>query len=212
MYPPSLTPCQQEFFYWVEDFIADKGMAPVAREIEAGLGYRSPAPVTSHLKTLKAKGYLTYIPGKARSTQILRPSRRVPLLGVIAAHSLVTVFPDHEVELLDLSGLPKFAGLSRHELGLHFALKVRGDSMVGALIADGDVVILRRSESPADLKNGTIVAARVNQATTLKYFYRQGNLIMLKPANDRYQPTTIDADLEEVEVQGVYVGSLRGMI
>jgi repressor LexA len=84
--------------------------------------------------------------------------------------------------------------------------------MVGALIADGDVVILRRSESPADLKNGTIVAARVNQATTLKYFYRQGNLIMLKPANDRYQPTTIDADLEEVEVQGVYVGSLRGMI
>ncbi len=209
---PSLTPRQQQFFHWVEDFVAERGMSPAFREIEDGLGYRSLAPVTAHLKTLKKAGYLTYDPKKSRSIQILRPSRRVPLLGAIAAHSLVTVFPDQEVELIDLTGLPKFSRLSRHEIGQHFGLRVRGDSMIQALIADGDVVVMRRTFSPMELKDGTIVAARVNEATTLKYFYRSGNLITLKPANSRYKPTTIDAAMEDVDVQGVCVAVLRGVV
>jgi repressor LexA len=209
----SLTPRQQRFFYWVEDFIAERGMAPVYREIQDGLGYRSLAPVTAHLENLKERGYLTYDSGKARSIQILRPSRRVPLLGTIAAHSLVTIVPDHKVEFIDLSGLSKFSQLSRHELGQHFGLRVRGDSMIRALIADGDVVVMRHWVDSLDqLKDKTIVAARVNDATTLKYFYRQGSLMTLKPANPRYKPTTIDSALEEVEIQGVYVGVLRDLV
>ncbi|MBD1848462.1 transcriptional repressor LexA [Leptolyngbya sp. FACHB-711] len=209
---PRLTPAQERIFYWIEDYIAEHGIAPVAREIESGLKYSSPAPITGHLKALKASGYITYIPRKARSIQLLRPSRQIPLLGTIAAHSLVTIFPDEEVEMLNLSVLKKLSRLSRNELSQHFALRVRGDSMEGAMIADGDVVVMRWHNDPTEIKNGTIVAARVNETTTLKYLHRQGSRITLLPANKRYQPTTIDAEHEEVEIQGVYVGSVRGLI
>ncbi|WP_088894969.1 transcriptional repressor LexA [Leptolyngbya ohadii] len=210
--PPRLTRHQRRLFHWIEDYIAEHGMAPLFDEMRDGLEYESKSSVSIHMKALKDKGYLTYIPRKARSTQILRPSRQVPLLGTIAAHSLVTIFPDEEVEMLNLAGLPKFAGLSRHEISQYFALRVRGDSMEGAMIADGDIVVMRWHNDPTEIKNGTIVAARVNETTTLKYLHREGSRIMLVPANDRYQPTTIDAEWEEVEIQGVYVGSVRGLI
>lgn len=209
---PRLTPAQERLFCWIEDYIAEHGMAPLFDEMKEGMGYGSKSTVTLHLENLKAKGYLTYIPKKARSVQLLRPSRQIPLLGTIAAHSLVTIFSDNEVELLNLSGLPRFSRLSRNELNQHFALRVRGDSMEGAMIADGDVVVMRWHNDPTEIKNGTIVAARVNETTTLKYLHRQGSRIMLIPANERYQPTTIDAEQEEVEIQGVYVGSVRGLI
>lgn len=206
-----LTLPQQRVLSWIEDFIAERGIPPVVREIQEGLGYQSPTPVMNHLKTLMHKGYITYELRKSRSIQILKPSRTIPILGTIAAHSLITVFPDAEVQWIDLSRLPQLASLSRHELGQHYALRVRGDSMVDALIADGDVVVLRPAPNPAEIKDGTIVAARVNEATTLKYFYRNGNLITLKPANSRYSENILDAAEEEVQIQGVFVGVLRGL-
>jgi len=202
---------QQRVFDWIEDYIAQHTVSPSYREIQKGLGYRSPAPIEAHVKNLALKGFLSYVPKRSRSISILRSSRSIPLLGAISAHSLVETFPDTEVESLPLACLPKFSRLSKHELSQHFALRVRGDSMIGALIDDGDVVVLRQETDPRAVRNGTIVAARVQGATTLKYFYRQGRAITLKPANPRYEPTTIDEAAEEVHIQGVYVGLLRGV-
>ena len=128
------------------------------------------------------------------------PSEGVPILGSIAAGYLVEPFTD-AVERLDLSTvlLPDKT----------FALRVMGDSMIEEMIAEGDVVMMRPLSDPNLLKNGTIVAARVEgHGTTLKRFYRRGDRITLKPANSRYAP--IEAQADQVQVQGVLVGVWRG--
>ena len=185
-------------------------MAPSYQEITDGLSYASHSPVQLHLKTLMDKGFIVYKPRVARSIRLLKSSKAIPILGVIAAHSLVTVFPDAEVGYFDLSRLPKFSPLSRHQITQHFALRVSGDSMIGALIADGDIVILRRDFGASTLKNGTIVAAESHGSTTLKYFHRSGNQVTLTPANDRYPPKTLNA--KEVTIQGIYAAMGRDLV
>ena len=105
---------------------------------------------------------------------------------------MVEAFADVTEEHLDLSSLPIKAR--------DYALRVRGDSMVDALIDNGDFVIMRPVEDPSSVKDGTIVAARVESATTLKYLYRQGDDIVLKPANANYEPMVYAA--QEVDIQG----------
>ncbi|MBW4690625.1 MAG: transcriptional repressor LexA [Lyngbya sp. HA4199-MV5] len=209
---PPLTASQQRFLIWVEDFMAQHGMAPTYREIQKGLGYRSPASVQLYIDALTAKRLISHAPRKSRSLKLLRPSDGIPLIGAIAAHSLVETFPDQEQQRLELSCLPKLAHLSQHERSQHFALHVRGDSMTGALIDHGDVVIMRRETNPRAIRNGTIVAARKNGTTTLKYLYRHGQQVTLQPANSVYEPTVVDMSVEELEIQGVYVGLLRGLV
>ena len=90
-----------------------------------------------------------------------------------------------------------------------YALKVTGDSMVEAMIQDGDVVIMRPVKDPQGIREGTIVAARVESGTTLKSFHRQGNQVQLKPANPNYPVMEFPAEL--VDVQGRLVAVWRGI-
>jgi repressor LexA len=84
-----------------------------------------------------------------------------------------------------------------------------GDSMIEDMIAEGDVVIMQPVPDPEQLKNGLIVAARVEgHGTTLKRFYRKGEQVTLKPANPKYRPIEVKA--ASVQVQGVLVGVWRG--
>ena len=133
----------------------------------------------------------------------------VPLLGTISAHSLTEVFLEQEIKRIDLSVFPKFKRMSHYELAKCFALRVVGDSMIGALINSGDVVIMKPPPDPKAIKNGTIVAARVEGKTTLKCFYRNENTITLEPANPIYPPTHADASM--VDIQGIYVGLARDL-
>ncbi len=154
---PPLTPSQQRVFSWIEAFIAQHGMAPTYREIQKGLGYRSLASVQLHIHALTERRLISHLPRKSRSLKVLRPSDGIPIMGAIAATSLVETFPDQDVQHLELSCLPKFANLSQHDRSQHFALQVRGDSMVGALIDHGDIVIMRRESNPRSIRNGTIL-------------------------------------------------------
>ena len=122
------------------------------------------------------------------------------MLGAIAAGGLVEPFSDVK-EQLDLSSLFQQPNC--------FALRVVGDSMIEDLIAEGDVVIMRSLSDSEPLNNGEIVAARVDgHGTTLKRFYRQEDLVTLKPANTKYPP--IKVNIDNVEVQGILVGVWRG--
>lgn len=124
----------------------------------------------------------------------------VPVLGAIAAGGLVEPFTD-TVEQLDLSGVFCQPG--------NFALRVMGDSMIEDLITEGDVVIMKPVPNPEQVKNGVIVAARVEgYGTTLKRFYRKGEHVTLKPANPNYAPIEVKA--RNVQVQGILVGVWRG--
>ena len=195
-----LTEAQQQLYDWLVDYIHTSQHAPSIRQMMRAMNLRSPAPVQSRLEHLRSKGYIDWTEGKARTIRILGGAPAgVPVLGAITAGGLVEPFSD-TVEQLDLSPLFRQPG--------NFALRVIGDSMIEDLIAEGDVVIMQPVSDSDQLKNGLIVAARVEgHGTTLKHFYRKGEQVTLKPANSKYLPIEVAAN--RVQVQGVLVGVWR---
>jgi repressor LexA len=195
-----LTEPQKELYEWLVEYIKLNQHSPSIRQMMQGMNLKSPAPIQSRLEHLRNKGYIGWNEGRARTLRILHPVKQgVPILGTIAAGGLIEPFTD-AVEHLDLANL----SLPPQS----YALRVAGDSMIEDLIADGDVVFLRPVAEPNQLKNGTIVAARVEgHGTTLKRFYRHDDLVTLKPANRNYLPIEVPA--MEVEVQGSLVGIWR---
>ncbi|BAZ29461.1 SOS-response transcriptional repressor, LexA [Cylindrospermum sp. NIES-4074] len=195
-----LTEAQQELYEWLAEYIRVHQHSPSIRQMMLAMNLRSPAPIQSRLEHLRTKGYIDWNEGKARTIRVLHPIKQgVPILGTIAAGGLIEPFTD-AIDHLDFSNmsLPPQS----------YALRVTGDSMIEDLIADGDVVFLRPVPEPNQLKNGTIVAARVDgYGTTLKRFYRQGDRITLKPANSKYSPIEVTA--MQVQVQGSLVGIWR---
>ncbi|TVQ06378.1 MAG: repressor LexA [Leptolyngbya sp. DLM2.Bin27] len=196
----SLTTAQQELYDWLVEYIRANQHSPSIRQMMRAMNLRSPAPIQSRLEHLKNKGYIEWSEGKARTIRVRGDLRGVPILGTIAAGFVNEVFTD-AAERLDLNGLPLQSG--------DYALKVTGDSMVDAMIRDGDVVIMRPVTDPQAIREGTIVAARVESGTTLKSFYRQGNQVQLKPANPNYPVMEFPAEL--VDVQGRLVAVWRGI-
>lgn len=200
----TLTEAQKELYDWLAEYINQHHYAPSIRQMMRAMNLKSPAPVQSRLDHLREKGYITWTDGKARTYRILQPtietepSSSVPILGAIAAGGLVEPYTD-SIEKLDLATtLPPQT----------FALRVMGDSMIEDHITEGDLVIMRPVAEPDTVKNGTIVAARVEgHGTTLKRFYRRSDRVILKPANIKYQP--IEAPAEEVQLQGTLIGVWR---
>jgi repressor LexA len=193
--------------YLVECQLRDRS-TPTIREIGAALDLASTANVDYHLRALEQKGYLRRARGRSRSIRLLRlPERGVPILGTIAAGKPIALFltpePSHvSVEFLD-----------RHAASNLYALRVKGDSMVDDLIADGDLVIINGTPDPYD--GAIVVATHTNGdgeagAATLKRFYRESGRIRLQPANASYEPIYIDA--AEWDHGWVVQGTVRAVI
>lgn len=194
-----LTTVQQELYDWLVDYIKANQHSPSIRQMMRAMGLRSPAPIQSRLEHLREKGYIDWTEGRARTIRVLQ-AQGVPVLGAIAAGSVVESFTD-AVEHIDFSNTFIRPG--------DFALQVRGDSMIDALIDQGDVVIMRPVRDQKAIKDGKIVAARVDgEGTTLKYYHRTGNVVSLKPANPRYDAMEFSA--AEVDVQGELIAVWRG--
>jgi repressor LexA len=196
-----LTPAQKELYDWLVDYICQHQYSPSIRQMMQAMNLKSPAPVQSRLEHLRNKGYIAWTEGRARTIRILHPAGvGLPVLGAIAAGGLIEPFTE-AVEQFDLT--PVFRQPQ------YFALRVTGDSMIDALITEGDVVIMRPADDPKTVVNGAIVAARVeDQGTTLKHYYRKGSRVTLKPANPKYEP--IEVPGTQVQIQGVLVGVWRG--
>ena len=198
----SLTPAQQELYDWLVEYIKSTQHAPSIRQMMKAMNLRSPAPVQSRLERLRNKGYIDWIDGKARTIRILhQPEQGLAIAGEIAAGGLVEPFND-ETARLDLSDI--FAQSDC------YVLRVVGDSMIEDLINEGDYAIMRSLSSNTEVKNGDIVAARVSgHGTTLKRFYQEQEQVVLKPANQKYEP--IQAEAENVEIQGILIGVWRNV-
>jgi len=195
-----LTEAQQELYEWLAEYIRMHQHSPSIRQMMQAMNLKSPAPIQSRLEHLRNKGYIEWTEGKARTIRILHPVKQgVPILGNIAAGGLIEPFTE-AVDYLDFSNL----SLPPQT----YALRVTGDSMIEDLIADGDLVFLLPVPEPDQLKNGTIVAARVDgYGSTLKRFYRNGDRVTLQPANQKYSPIEVSA--MQVQVQGSLVGVWR---
>lgn len=198
----TLTTVQQQLYDWLVDYIRENQHSPSIRQMMKAMGLKSPAPIQSRLEHLRTKGYIAWTEGKARTIRLLHaPERGIRILGEVFAGEVRDPLTD-ENEFLDISGMQLRPG--------DYALRVNGDSMIDALITDGDLVIMRPAREPDRVKNGTIVAARVEgTGNTLKYFHRRGSKVTLKPGNAKYEP--IEAPASEVSIQGILVGVWRGV-
>jgi repressor LexA len=196
----ALTEAQQELYDWLVDYIRDNQHSPSIRQMMRAMNLKSPAPIQSRLDHLRKKGYIDWAEGQARTIRILQ-AQGIPILGTIAAGFVNEAFTD-DVDRLNLAGLPIKVG--------DYALRVTGDSMIEAMISDGDIVIMRPVKDPQNVREGTIVAARVPDGTTLKYFHRLKDLIQLKPANPNYPVQEFSAD--QVDLQGKLVGVWRDFL
>ncbi|MBF2057495.1 MAG: repressor LexA [Cyanobacterium sp. T60_A2020_053] len=191
-----LTPAQQELYDWIVEYININKYSPSIREMMIAMNLRSPAPIQSRLERIKTKGYIDWLEGQARTIQVLRKQKGLPIFGTITAGGLVEPFTD-ETEKLDIS-----ATLMQPNC---FALKVVGDSMIEDLITEGDYVIMK---STAVANEGQIVAARVEgHGTTLKRIYFNGEEVTLKASNSNYEP--IKVPLSAVEIQGTLFAVYR---
>ena len=188
-----LTEAQNELYGWIKNYLKDFQHSPSIRQMMQAMGLKSPAPIQSRLKHLQEKGYISWQEGKARTLQIVDElTDGIPILGSVAAGGLIETYSDVN-ENLDISDVLKKKNV--------FALTVNGDSMIDACIADGDMVLMEPIKDSSSLRNGTIVSAMVpGIGTTLKYFVKKDNKILLEAANSAYEP--IELNLEEVVFQG----------
>jgi repressor LexA len=202
IYMAELTARQQEVLDFIRRQQQLTGFPPSSREIQTHFGFQSQTAAMNHLRALQRKGVINRTPGKARSAvdpsfRFLPGFRPIPLLGQIPA-GLPTETSEWRGSELGVD-LAAFGVESRAEV---FAVKVRGDSMIGAQIADGDTVLLQK-RAP---KNGEIVAALIDGESTLKRYLLNHGEPFLKAENPLY-PDLLPA--AELVVQGVMIGLLR---
>ena len=189
-----LTNAQEELFEWIKNYMRDFHHSPSIRQMMDGMGLKSPAPIQSRLKHLQEKGYISWQEGRARTLQLVEEltANNIPILGSVAAGGLIESYSEIN-ENLDISSVFDKKGV--------FALTVNGDSMKDAFIAHGDMVLMEPVIDKSYLKNGMIVSAMVpGSGTTLKYFFRKNNQIVLEAANPDYE--SIKLDPNEVSIQG----------
>ena len=196
----NLTNAQHELYDWIRNYVKHFQHSPSIRQMMNAMGLKSPAPIQSRLKHLQEKGFISWQEGKARTLQLVEEVLEgIPIKGAVAAGGLIETFSDVQ-ENLDISDVFKKKGV--------FALTVNGDSMKDAFIAHGDMVLMEPVIDKSYLKNGMIVSAMVpGSGTTLKYFFRKNNQIILEAANPDYEPIKIDQNL--VSIQGKLIAVWR---
>jgi repressor LexA len=204
---------QRAILDFIETFLIDNDYPPTIRDIQHELGISSTSVVDYNLKVLEGRGLIRRNKNISRGIELVgraHPRRNIvsiPVIGQIAAGLPIPVPGDLEgsdaAETIDLSGdLVPDGGRDL------FALRVKGHSMVDALINDGDIVLLRRQET---CENGETVAVwlKEQKETTLKRLYREGERVRLQPANVTMDPIYTPAN--NVEIQGKLVTVVRAI-
>lgn len=206
---------QEKILHYIEDFFLKNGYWPAIRDIQTDLNISSTSVVAYNLRALQDKGKInrqgkvsrgiTLIKGPVQA--MIGPGYQVPLLGTITAGQPLPDPEEVDVESAEKVDVPSdLAGADK--LKDVYALRVRGESMIDALIDSGDIVLLRRQETA---NNGDMVAAMLvdENAVTLKKFYHEGSRIRLQPANSTMEP--IYTTPANVRIQGRVVGVLRSL-
>jgi len=200
-----LTGRQREIWSFLVDYVDGHGYPPTVREIGEAVGLASPSTVHAHLANLERAGLLRRDPTKPRALELIGREKaepaaaelsKLPLLGQIAAGSPLLAEENVEDEI----AVPE-------TLRGDFLLRVRGESMIGAGILDGDIVIVRRAD---DARNGEIVVALAGDdesadEATVKTFYRDDGRVRLQPENDALEPIYA----RHVQILGKVVGVFR---
>jgi repressor LexA len=205
----SLSPKQERIINFVTAFLDDKGYPPTIRDIANGCGISSTSVVAYNLNKLEQAGYIRRHSDISRGIKFLTPQQKgeklvyIPIVGVISAGEPIPV-PDTGT-IIPNDGLEVSEELVRGKQDI-YALRVKGDSMLDALIEDGDIVLM---DYVSTAENGDMVAVwlKEEQEVTLKRFFAEPNRIRLKPANTQMKPIYTTPD--NVEIQGRVVAVIR---
>ena len=202
-----LTGRQQEIWDFLVDYVDTHGYPPTVREIGEAVGLASPSTVHAHLANLERAGLLKRDPTKPRALELVGRERheapaaaleKLPLVGQIAAGG--PLLAEQNVE--DHLAVPEM-------LKGDFLLRVKGDSMIGAGILDGDLVVVQRAQ---EARNGEIVVALAGDdesadEATVKRFFRENGRVRLQPENDALDPIYA----RHVEILGRVTGVFRSL-
>jgi repressor LexA len=192
-----LTSRQREVFDFIRSKITGRGYGPTVREIGDHFRISSPNGVMCHLKALEKKGLITREPNMSRAIQLTdayKEEEGMPLVGQIAAGNL-----SEAIEQSDRFHFEDWFPQRKNQ----FALRVKGDSMIDAQIASGDVVVCRRARTAH--KGDIVVALTDDGEATLKYWYPEANRIRLQPANASMKPIYS----KTAQVLGIVTGVVR---
>jgi len=205
---PRTTQTREIILEYIKAFRQNNGYSPSVREVAQHCGIKSPSVVQYHLNHLEQAGLITKGKDKSRSLGVVGETEEiamVPLLGIIAAGQPIWVpsIDRWSVEAQRMLGVPREVTRGKTDL---FALQVRGNSMVDAMIADGDIVIM---EQAGDVKNGDVVACWLEneQEVTLKKIFFEDEKVRLQPCNPYMLP--MYHSRENVQVQGRVAAVLR---
>lgn len=194
-----LTTVQAKILAYLQEFVNSGEPMPTLREMCKAFGWASTATARDHLRALAIKGEITLSGRRSRQIRVTRTRRSVthlPFFGSVVAGIPI----EAEENMGQVIPVPS----EWTTAGIHFVLRVVGDSMIGAGIFSGDYVVVRLQ---AEAKDGDIVVATIDGETTLKRLRRSGNAFTLIAENKKYCP--IPVHTESSNVQGVVVGLLR---
>ena len=198
-----ITNKQYEILDFIKYEISTKGYPPSVREICSAVGLKSTSTVHGHLDRLEKKGLIRRDPTKPRAIEVLDPSTyqkeiiSVPIVGSVAAG--VPILAVENIE--DRFPIP--ADFFPHNNQM-FMLQIKGQSMIGSGINDGDYIIVQQQSTAV---NGDIVVALIEDSATVKTFYRERNCIRLQPENPLMEPIIVD----DCVILGKAVGLFRRM-
>lgn len=183
---------QEEILRYIQDYMQKNSYAPSIREIGEAVGLKSTATVHYHLTCLQQQGHLSIERDKRRSISLPSANRgRIPIVGVVTAGRPILAL-EHIEGYLPTDGSAKD----------RFALRVRGESMIGAGILDGDLVIVRQQ---AEALHGQIVVALIGDEATVKRLHFGEDGVWLLPENPAFEPI----DGREARILGRVVGLVR---
>lgn len=216
-----ITEKHKRVLQFVNDYQTRYGRPPSIREIGEKVKISSTSVVNYYLEQLEKHEYIERDNRVSRGMRLMEKAKeivdvttdtlRVPILGPIAAGPLLLVpepgvnyYNENEYEAVEIarSLLP-----NREQENDLYALEVQGDSMIDAMINDGDIVVMKPAQ---EARNGEMVAVRVNDEYTLKYFFKEKNGYRLQPANPTMEPITLKKN-EPVEIGGKVVMVIRKM-
>ena len=210
-----MPPRRQRILSFLQEFYSDNGIPPTVRDIQRACEISSTSVVDYNLEKLREAGYINRRQDVARGIEILDQegepisnAPRVHVIGSIAAGTPIPVLStESSASSQEFDTVEVSPDLQRQH-GQLFALRVRGTSMVDALIDDGDVVIIKPA---ATVSNGEMAVAWLKEENeaTLKKFYLEGSQVRLQPANSTMDPIFCLA--ENVEIKGKVVSVVRNL-
>ncbi|MBM4174819.1 MAG: transcriptional repressor LexA [Ignavibacteria bacterium] len=198
-----ITEIQKRILDFIIDMMSLRQIPPTLAEIAKKFNYKNRSTVQQHLKALEQKGFIKRNPLLARGIELTLSDKFFvprPVLGEVAAGNPLVIYPDaiDTVELPTIVRMPKDS----------FLLKVKGDSLKDAYIFSGDVVIVNPN---AQITDGQIVVAVLDDSAVVKRYFRQNGTIMLKSENKAFKPIEIKHNYDKFKIIGAVVGVYRSM-